>query len=100
HEMHVRRIHESPRVTKPYSEAQWQEIDALGRRVDDALSPRPARPTVGGRPTFVSIDDMEGDEWNTAALGTTKRERAGVLLRRLKQRFAPGGLLPYGTRRG
>jgi uncharacterized protein (DUF2126 family) len=96
HEMHVRRIHESPRVTKPFTEEQWREIDALGRRVDAALSARDVRLTMGGEPTFVSIDDMEGEEWNTAALGANKRERAGVLLRRLKQRFAPGGLLHYG----
>jgi len=96
HEMHVRRIQESPRVTKPYTDVQWREIDALGRRVDEALSARDVRLTMGGEPTFVSIDDMQGDEWNTAALGATKRERAGVLLRRLKQRFAPGGLLHYG----
>jgi uncharacterized protein (DUF2126 family)/transglutaminase-like putative cysteine protease len=96
HEMHVRRIYESPRVTKPYTAEQWREIDALGHRVDDALSACDVRLTMGGEPTFVSIDDMEGAEWNTAALGATKRERAGVLLRRLKQRFAPGGLLHYG----
>ena len=29
--MTVTRIHEDPRVTKPYTEAQWQAIDALGR---------------------------------------------------------------------
>jgi len=96
HGMHVRRIYESPRVTKPYTDAQWQEIDALGHRIDAALSRHDVRLTMGGEPTFVSIDDMEGDEWNTTALGTTKRERAGVLLRRLKERFAPGGLLHYG----
>jgi uncharacterized protein (DUF2126 family)/transglutaminase-like putative cysteine protease len=96
HEMHVRRIYESPRVTKPYTEEQWREIDALGRRVDDALNARDVRLTMGGEPTFVSIDDMESEEWNTAALGATKRQRAGVLLRRLKRRFAPGGLLHYG----
>jgi uncharacterized protein (DUF2126 family)/transglutaminase-like putative cysteine protease len=96
HEMHVRRIHESPRVTKPYTDEQWREIDALGRRVDAALGARDVRLTMGGEPTFVSIDDMEGEEWNTAAFGATKRERAGELLRRLKQRFAPGGLLHYG----
>ena len=39
------------------------------------------RLTMGGEPTFVSIDDMEGDEWNTAALGAKKRELAGELLR-------------------
>jgi uncharacterized protein (DUF2126 family)/transglutaminase-like putative cysteine protease len=96
HEMHVRRIYESPRVTRPYTEAQWREIDALGRRVDDALRADDVRLTMGGEPTFVSIDDMDGEEWNTAALGTAKRARAGELLRRLKQRFAPGGLLHYG----
>jgi uncharacterized protein (DUF2126 family) len=96
HEMHVRRIHESPRVTKPYTDTQWQAIDALGHRVDEALRARDVRLTMGGEPTFVSIDDMEGAEWNTAALGATKRDRAGVLLRRLKQRFAPGGLLHFG----
>jgi uncharacterized protein (DUF2126 family)/transglutaminase-like putative cysteine protease len=96
HEMHLRRIYESPRVTKPYTDAQWREIDAIGRRVDEALRALDVRLTMGGEPTFVSIDDMQGDEWNTTALGATKRERAGVLLRRLKQRFAPGGLLHYG----
>ena len=96
HEMHVRRIHESPRVTKPYTDDQWHEIDALGRRVDQALGAQDVRLTMGGEPTFVSIDDMQGEEWNTAAFGATKRERAGVLLRRLKQRFAPGGLLHFG----
>ncbi len=36
---------------------------------------------------------MNAPEWNTAALGEHKRERAEVLVRRLKQRFAPGALL-------
>jgi uncharacterized protein (DUF2126 family) len=96
HEMHVRRIRESPRVTKPFTDEQWRQIDAVGQRVDAALSSGDVRLTMGGEPTFVSIDDMEGDEWNTTALGTKKRELAGVLLRRLKQRFAQGGLLHYG----
>ena len=96
HEMHVRRIHESPRVTKPFSDEQWREIETLGHRVDTALSAGDVRLTMGGEPTFVSIDDMEGDEWNTTALGTRKRELAGVLLRRLKARYAKGGLLHYG----
>ncbi len=96
HEMHVRRIHESPRVTKPFTDEQWRDIDALGCRVDAALSAADVRLTMGGEPTFVSIDDMEGDEWNTTALGRKKRELAGELLRRLKQRFASGALLHYG----
>src|SRR6185436_16554679 len=63
HEMHVRRIYESPRVTKPFSDDQWREVEALGRRVDTALFAGDVRLTMGGEPTFVSIDDMEGDEW-------------------------------------
>src|SRR3546814_6710609 len=39
---------------------------------------------------------MEGAEWNTAALGPTKRLLAGKLLRRLADRFAPSPLLHYG----
>jgi uncharacterized protein (DUF2126 family)/transglutaminase-like putative cysteine protease len=99
HEMSVRRIAESPRVTKPYTEEQWRQIDALGHRVDDELSGRDVRLTMGGEPTFVSIDDMDGAEWNFTALGPRKRELAGVLIRRLKKQFAPGGLLHYGQGR-
>jgi len=96
HEMHVRRIHESPRVTLPYTDEQWADIDALGHRVDRDLSAANVRLTMGGEPTFVSIDDMDGAEWTLAALGPHKRERAGVLVRRLKKHFAPGGLLHCG----
>ena len=69
---------------------------ALGERVDAELTANDVRLTMGGEPTFVSIDDMDGAEWNTAALGTHKRERAEVLLRRLWQRFAPEGVLHHG----
>ena len=94
--MSVKRIHEDPRVTRPYSEAQWQTIDALGRQVDRALRAGDVRLTMGGEPTFVSIDDRDGDEWNTLALGPDKRRKAGVLLRKLRDWFAPGGLLHFG----
>lgn len=92
----IRRIHEDPRVTKPYSDEQWAMVNALGRKVDADLQARDVRLTMGGEPTFVSIDDMEADEWTTAALGAHKRELAGDLLRRLWRRFAPGGMLHYG----
>ncbi len=91
--MSVTRIHEEPRVTRPYSEAQWCSIEALGHAVDARLAAGDVRLTMGGEPTFVSIDDMEGVEWNTAALGPDKRRLAGELLERLRARFAPGGLL-------
>ena len=94
--MQVTRVHEDPRVTKPYSDAQWSAIDALGEAVDADLAAHDVRLTQGGEPTFVSIDDMDGAEWNYTALGTKKRELAEVLLKRLKARFAPGGFLHYG----
>ena len=96
HEMKVTRIHEDPRVTKPYTEADWEKIDALGQRVDADLKKLDVRLTQGGEPTFVSIDDMDGAEWNTVAHGDNKRKLAQQLTGRLKQHFAPGGLLHYG----
>ncbi|MDX1432786.1 MAG: transglutaminase family protein [Gammaproteobacteria bacterium] len=91
----VERVHEDPRVTRPYGEAQWQRIMALGERVDADLAEGDVRLTMGGEPTFVSIDDMDGAEWNTAALGDDKRRLADLLFRRLRRRFAPGGGLEH-----
>ncbi|MDA7086220.1 transglutaminase family protein [Pseudomonas sp. SA3-5] len=96
HEMTITRIHEDPRVTKPYSEADWQKIDQLGQQVDADLKRQDVRLTQGGEPTFVSIDDMDGAQWNTEAHGEQKRELAGELMHRLKNHFAPGGMLHYG----
>jgi uncharacterized protein (DUF2126 family)/transglutaminase-like putative cysteine protease len=95
-DMKVTRIHEDPRVTKPYTEEQWEALCELGHRVDADLKANDVRLTMGGEPTFVSIDDMEGVEWKTEALGAKKRELAGDLLIRLKHRFAPNGLLHMG----
>jgi uncharacterized protein (DUF2126 family) len=96
HEMRLERVREAPRVTKPYTEAQWRAIDLLGGRVDADLEAQDVRLTMGGEPTFVSIDDRDGAEWNTEATGPRKRILAGQLLRRLKQRYAPRGLLHFG----
>jgi uncharacterized protein (DUF2126 family) len=96
YDMRVTRLRETARVTKPYTDEQWQHIDRLGRVVDRAIAGAGLRLTMGGEPTFVSIDDMDGPEWNTAALGTAKRRLAGELLRGLQRRWAPGGLLHFG----
>ena len=96
HEMKVTRLREDPRVTKPYTEEQWAAIQALGEQVDADLLANDVRLTHGGEPTFVSIDDMEGAEWNTAALGDAKRRMAGELSQRLQARFATGALLHHG----
>lgn len=95
-DMQVTRISESPRVTKPYSEQQWQEIDRLGDAIDIRLMDNDVRLTLGGEPTFVSIDHVDADEWNTAAVGDTKRPLADELIRRLRDKYAPGGLLHFG----
>ncbi|WP_437228030.1 DUF2126 domain-containing protein [Planctomicrobium sp. SH661] len=95
-EMSVTRVHEDPRVTKPYTPEQWEKIEALGHEVDRRLKEGDVRLTMGGEPTFVSIDDMEGAEWNSAAVGPHKRRLSEILIKRLRERFAPGGLLHYG----
>ncbi len=91
----VTRVFESPRVTKPYRDDQWDKIYQLGFDVDKDLQENDVRLTMGGEPTFVSIDDMESEQWNTAADGPHKRERADVLSRRLLDSFTEGGLLHY-----
>jgi uncharacterized protein (DUF2126 family) len=96
HAMRVTRIYESPRVTRPYSDAQWEKIQVLGRAVDGDLARLDVRLTMGGEPTFVSIDDPDGAEWNFTALSHPKRVLAGNLIRRLRGKFAPGALLHYG----
>jgi len=92
----VTRIHEDPRVTKPYSEEQWISINAAGYKIDEDLQKGDLRLTMGGEPTFVSIDDMESAQWNTAADGTEKRIRAQELIFRLRSQFGPNGMIHFG----
>ncbi len=89
----VKRIFESPRVTKPYTEDQWKAIYKLGYQVEKQLQKEDVRLTMGGEPTFVSIDDMESPEWNTDADGPHKRALAKNLSARLYDTFAKGGIL-------
>ncbi len=96
HHMGVARIWEAPRVTKPYTEAEWETIVALGHRVDEDLEAQDVRLTMGGEPTFVSMDDPDGAEWNTEALGPKKRFLAADLFHRLREKYAPQGLMHFG----
>ncbi|HEX7690481.1 MAG TPA: transglutaminase family protein, partial [Burkholderiaceae bacterium] len=96
HHMAVSRIWESPRVTLPYTEEQWRAVLALGDAVDARLVAGDVRLTMGGEPTFVSVDDRDGAEWNTDALGPTKRMRAQELVLRLRDHYGRGGFLHFG----
>lgn len=92
----VTRIHEDPRVTKPYSDEQWAAIHATGYKIDEDLIKGDLRMTMGGEPTFVSIDDMESAQWNTAADGPEKRKLSHDLIFRLREQFGPNGMIHYG----
>ncbi len=94
-EMSVRRVRETPRTTRPYTDRQWQDILARGAAVDRALARGDVRLTMGGEPTFISATDLDAPEWNTDALGPTKRAYAGRLLRRLMDRWAPGAVIQH-----
>ena len=96
HHMQVTRIYESPRVTMPYTDSQWQAIVNLGHRVDRHLDAQDVRLTMGGEPTFVAVDDREAAEWNTDALGPTKRGFATELVQRLLAKYGQGGFLHFG----
>lgn len=94
--MKVTRIHEDPRVTKPYNDSQWQAIRDLGQAIDKKLIAADVRLTQGGEPTFVSVDNMDAPEWTVAALGEQKWQLANQLLHRLKQQFAEHGVVHFG----
>ncbi|HET7795713.1 MAG TPA: transglutaminase family protein, partial [Rhizobacter sp.] len=96
HHMQVTRVWEAPRVTLPYTDEQWAEIETLGHRVDADLRRNDVRLTQGGEPTFVSVDDRDGAEWNTDALGPTKRLLSAELMDKLRRKYGDGGLLHYG----
>lgn len=92
----VARIYEDPRVTKPFTDEQWAAINSIGYQVDNDLEAGDVKMTMGGEPTFVSIDDMESAQWNTAADGKEKRILSHDLIFRLREKFGPNGLIHYG----
>jgi len=96
HHMQVTRVWEAPRVTKPYTDEQWLAIESLGHEIDADLQDMDVRLTQGGEPTFVAVDDPDGAEWNTDALGPTKRLRAATLFHKMRDKYAPHGLMHFG----
>lgn len=96
HSMSVTRVLEAPRSTRPYPEKVWSDILKLGDQIDLDLLDQDVRLSMGGEPTFVSIDDMEGAQWTTEALGKEKLEFSETLIKKLRKEWAPGGFLHYG----
>ena len=97
HQMTVTRLLETPRVTMPYTDAQWHEVLALGLAVDAEMKAGDVRLTMGGEPTFVAVDNRDAPEWNTAAMGPTKRANAATLVEKLRAEYGgAGGFLHVG----
>ena len=92
----IRRIHEDPRVTKPYRSDEWEAITFLGDDVDKRLEAADVRLTMGGEPTFVATYDVDDPQWNTDALGEEKLRLAERLLWKLRSRFASNSLVHHG----
>src|SRR5438477_3365706 len=60
YDMKVTRVRETPRTTRPYTEAQWAGLLEVGEAIERDIARDDLRLTMGGEPTFVSIDDMDG----------------------------------------
>ncbi|MEM9234176.1 MAG: transglutaminase family protein, partial [Pseudomonadota bacterium] len=95
-DMSVTRISETTRVSSPLSDDQWASVQSAGKQVDALLTQHDVRLTMGGEPTFVASSDRDAGEWNIDAVGPTKRTYADKLIRKLRDKFAPDGLLQYG----
>jgi uncharacterized protein (DUF2126 family)/transglutaminase-like putative cysteine protease len=95
-DMKVERVSEVPRISLPYSDASWHRLYNTGSKIDERIIKNDIRLTMGGEPTFISIDDMDGPEWNTEAVGPKKFELSAKLLRKLWLRFGKGGFLHHG----
>jgi uncharacterized protein (DUF2126 family) len=83
-------------VTRPYTDDQWSKVLALGEMVDGQLMAGDVRLTMGGEPTFVATADRDAAEWNTDALGPTKRGYATELVHKLRREYGQGGFLHFG----
>ena len=94
--MSVRRLNDAPNLTQPFTAEEWSAVRRVAHKLDREILDQDMRLTMGGEPTFVGIDEVESPQWNVEALGPIKRTRGLELIRRLRERTAPGGLLHFG----
>ncbi len=94
--MSIRRLNDTPRTSKPFTEEDWVQVERVAHSIDADLEAHDVRLTMGGEPTFVGIDEPQSPQWNIDALGPMKRTRGLDLIQRLRARVASGGLLHYG----
>ncbi len=89
----VTRVHQDPRVTRPYTSEQVEDLQRLGRHVDERLTGAGLELTMGGEPTFVLLEDPTAPQWTVAADGPGKRQLADRLAVRLAEHYAAGGII-------
>ena len=92
----IRRLDNPPQSSRPLADEDWAHVQHVAHKVDADLDSESVRLTMGGEPTFVGIDDTESAQWNIDALGPMKRTHGLALIRCLREKLAPGGLLHYG----
>ena len=73
HSISVRRLNDPQRPSMPFTEADWLRVRQVAAGIDAELIAQDVRLTMGGEPTFVSIDEPESAQWNIDALGSMKR---------------------------
>ncbi len=96
HAMTLKRVLDPPRPTLPLSQTQWEAVDRMGETVDDRFNQLNVGLTMGGEPTFVSVDNRDDPQWVTEALGEEKLKKGWELLTRLRKCFSPGSIAQAG----
>lgn len=95
-------VHESLRIRRllpapapaPYTEAQWRDIQALGKLVDEQLRVEKLELAMAPSACFTAWNSG-APEWSTV-VGPAQRNAAEDLIARLRLGLAPGGVLHEG----
>ena len=76
---------ETPRTTKPSIPThKWASLLEVGEAIEQDIERSATRLTMGGEPTFVSVDDTDAPNGTPWRWGLEKRRLAGVLFCKLE----------------